>query len=57
MRSTLLLGFLANPRAHWQAIVGIVAGSAALLLLVLTVTLSTRPGHVWLLGSGLSLIR
>jgi hypothetical protein len=55
--SALLLGALANPRAHRQAIAGLVAGGAALLLLVFTVMLSTRPGHVWLLGPSLSLIR
>ena len=55
--SALVLGVLANPRTHWQAIVGLVAGGAALLLLVFTVMLSTGPGHVWLLGSSLSLMR
>jgi len=55
--SALVLGILANPRTHWQAIVGLVAGGAALILFVLTVTLSSLQGHLWHVSSSFSLIR
>ena len=55
--SALVFGVLANPRTHWQAIVGLVAGGAALVLFVLTVTLSSLQGYLWHVGSSFSLIR
>jgi hypothetical protein len=47
----LVFAFMANPRIHWQAIIGLVAGGTALILLFVTLTLSSLHGYLWLLGS------
>jgi hypothetical protein len=48
--SALVLGYLGRPRAHGLAAAGLVSGSAAFGLLVLSVTLSFLQGRLWLLG-------
>jgi hypothetical protein len=52
--SALLLGYLGRPRLHHLAVVGLVTGAAATALLVLSVTLSTLLGRLWLPGFSLA---
>jgi hypothetical protein len=48
----LVLGYLGNPRIHRLAVVGLVSGAAAFMLLVITVMFSYILGHLWLVGFG-----
>gem|GEM_PF-3850523 len=48
----LVLGYLGNPRIHRLAVVGLVSGAAAFMLLVITVMFSYVLGHLWLVGFG-----